>query len=103
MKLAESAPKIDPKTIPKAHFFTMFRFVFFNFRCDLIDEIDVKHITPRDEATAKCITTSEAYPSCNKIKYVTGTIIIPPPTPSKPAIKPEASPVNKKINTIIVN
>ena len=81
----------------------MFKFVFFNLRCDLIDEIDVKHITPRDEATAKCITTSEAYPSCNKIKYVTGTIIIPPPTPSKPATKPEASPVNKKINTIIVN
>ena len=103
IKLAESAPKIDPKTIPKAHFFTIFKFVFFNFRCDLIDEIDVKHITPRDEATAKCITTSEAYPSCNKIKYVTGTIIIPPPTPSKPATKPEASPVNKKINTIIVN
>ena len=49
-------------------FFTMFRFVFFNFRCDLIDEIDVKHITPRDEATAKCITTSEEYPSCNNIK-----------------------------------
>ena len=68
IKLAESAPKIDPKTIPKAHFFTMFKFVFFNFRCDLIDEIDVKHITPRDEATAKCITTSKAYPSCNNIK-----------------------------------
>ena len=28
IKLAESAPKIDPKTIPKPHFFTMFKFVF---------------------------------------------------------------------------
>ena len=29
-------------------------------------------------------------------------MIIPPPTPNKPAMKPETSPVNKKINTIEV-
>ena len=68
IKLAESEPRIDPNTIPRVHFFTIYKFVFFNLRCDLIDEIDVKHITPSDEATAKCITTSEAYPSCNNIK-----------------------------------
>ena len=68
VKLAESDPKIEPKTIPKAHFFTIFRFVFFNFKCDLIDEIDVKHITPREEAIATCITTSEPYPNCNNMK-----------------------------------
>jgi len=67
-KLAESAPKIDPTTIPRAHFFTIFKFVFFNFKCDLIDEIDVKHITPKEEATDTCITTSELYPSCSNIK-----------------------------------
>ncbi len=60
IKLAESEPKIDPKTIPKAHFFTILKFVFFNFKCDLIDEIEVKHITPREEATAICITNSES-------------------------------------------
>ena len=103
IRLAESEPKIDPKTIPRDHFLTIFKFVFFNFKCDLIDDIEVKQITPREEAIAACITTSEAYPNCNNIKYVTGTIIIPPPTPSKPATNPEASPVNKKINTIIVN
>ena len=65
--------------------------------------MDVKHITPREEATDTCITTSELYPNCNNTKYVTGTIIIPPPTPSNPATNPEISPVNKKINTIIVN
>ena len=29
-------------------------------------------------------------------------MIIPPPTPNNPAIKPETRPVNKKINTIEV-
>ncbi len=68
MRLAESEPKIDPKTIPKAHFLTIFKFVFFNFMCDLMDDKEVKQITPRDEATAICITTSEPYPNCNNIK-----------------------------------
>ncbi len=68
IRLAESEPKTDPKTIPGAHFLTIFKFVFFNFICDLIDEIDVKHITPREEATATCITTSELYPNFNNIK-----------------------------------
>ena len=68
IKLAESDPKIEPETIPYAHFLTIFRSVFFNLKCDLIDEIDVKHITPREEATATCITTSEEYPNCNNIK-----------------------------------
>ena len=68
IKLAESEPKIDPKTIPEAHFLTIFKFVFFNFICDLIDAIEVKHITPREEATATCITTSELYPNFNNIK-----------------------------------
>ena len=68
IKLAESEPKIDPKTIPNAHFLTIFKFVFFNFKCDLMDEIEVKHITPREEATARCITTSKPYPNCNNIK-----------------------------------
>ena len=68
IKLAESEPKIDPKTIPRAHFFTIFKFVFLNFTCDLIDEIDVKSITLSEDATATCITTSEPYPSFNNIK-----------------------------------
>ena len=59
IKLAENEPKIEPKMIPKAHFLTIVKFVFFNLKCDLIDEIDVKHITPSEEATATCITTSE--------------------------------------------
>ena len=81
----------------------MVKFVFFSFIWDLIDEIEVKQITPSDEATATCIMISELNSSCNNIKQVTGTIIIPPPTPSKPATNPEASPVNKKINTIMPN
>ena len=48
IKLAESEPRIDPKTIPKAHFLTMVKFVFFSFIWDLIDEIEVKQITPSD-------------------------------------------------------
>ena len=38
----------------------------------------------------------------NKIKYETGTIIIPPPTPNNPAIRPEKIPVNKNV-TIKIN
>ena len=68
MKLAESEPRIDPITIPRVHFFTIIKFVFLNLICDLIDEIDVKHITPSEEATATCITTSDPYPNCNNIK-----------------------------------
>ena len=32
-----------------------------------------------------------------------GTMIIPPPTPSKPAKKPDTKPVDKKINIKYVN
>ena len=59
IELAENEPTIDPIIIPIAHFFTIIKFVFFSLICDLIDEIDVKQITPRDDATATCITISE--------------------------------------------
>ena len=39
----------------------------------------------------------------NKTKYVIGTIIIPPPTPNKPAKNPDTKPVDKNINIIYVN
>ena len=53
---------------------------------------------PKEEATATCITISVEYPKLIKTKYITGTIIIPPPTPNKPARKPDIKPVDKKIN-----
>ena len=37
------------------------------------------------------------------MKYETGTIIIPPPTPNNPAIKPEKRPVNKNVTIKIIN
>ena len=37
------------------------------------------------------------------MKYVIGTTIIPPPTPSKPATKPDNKPVDKNINIKYVN
>ena len=68
VELADSEPRIDPIIIPIAHFLTIFKFVFFSFKCDLIDEIDVKHIVPSEEATATCITISELYPRFRSIK-----------------------------------
>ena len=70
---------------------------------DLIDEIEVKHIIPREDAIATCIALSIEYPKFNRTKYVVGTMIIPPPTPKRPARNPESSPVNKKIIIKIVN
>ena len=74
-----------------------------NFRCARIEETEVKQITPKEEATAICMTKSMEYPKLIRIKYVIGTMIIPPPTPSKPAIKPDISPVDKNINIKYVN
>ena len=74
-----------------------------NFRCARIEETEVKQITPKEEATATCIAVSIEYPKLIKIKYVIGTIIMPPPTPNNPAKKPTTRPVDKKINIKYVN
>ena len=77
--------------------------MFPNIKWDLIEESDVKHIVPKEEATATCIAVSIEYPKLIKIKYVIGTIIMPPPTPNNPAKKPTRRPVDKKINIKYVN
>jgi len=66
--LAASEPTIDPIIIPIAHFFTIIKFVFLSLTWDLIEEIEVKQITPREDATATCMTISELYPRLSKIK-----------------------------------
>ena len=103
MLLANRDPSSEPDIIPNIHFFTIGIFVLPIFRWVLIDDNEVKQITPSDEATATCITISVEYPKLIRIKYVIGTIIIPPPTPSKPAIKPDIKPVDKNINIKYVN
>ena len=60
-------------------------------------------IIVKDDATETCITILMEYPNLIKTKYETGTIIIPPPTPNKPASKPERIPVNKNVMIRIVN
>ena len=59
IELAAIEPTIDPIIIPTAHFFTIIKFVFLSLTWDLIEEIEVKQITPREDATATCITISE--------------------------------------------
>ena len=59
IELAASEPSIDPIIIPIAHFFTIIKFVFLSLICDLMEEIEVKQITPSEDATATCITISE--------------------------------------------
>ena len=50
-----------------------------------------------------CITISAGYSKYIKTKYVMGTIIIPPPTPKRPARKPDIKPVDKNIKIKDVN
>ena len=59
IELAAIEPTIDPIIIPIAHFFTIIKFVFLSLTWDLMEEIEVKQITPREDATATCITISE--------------------------------------------
>ena len=59
IELAANEPTIDPIIIPIAHFYTIFKFVFLSLIWDLIDDIEVKQITPSEDATATCMTTSE--------------------------------------------
>ena len=59
IELATIDPTIDPIIIPTAHFFTIIKFVFLSLTWDLMEEIEVKQITPREDATATCITISE--------------------------------------------
>ena len=59
IELAAIEPTIDPIIIPIAHFFTIIKFVFLRLIWDLIEEIEVKQITPREDATATCMTISE--------------------------------------------
>ena len=59
IELAAIEPRIDPIIIPIAHFFTIIKFVFLSLKWDLMEEIEVKQITPREDATATCITISE--------------------------------------------
>ena len=59
IELAAIEPTIDPIIIPIAHFFTIIKFVFLSLTCDLMEEIEVKQITPREDATATCMTISE--------------------------------------------
>ena len=101
--LANNDPIIDPDIIPATHFCTTFLSTLSNFICESTDEIEVNIIIQREEATDTCITTSIEYPNCNKIKYETGTMIIPPPTPNNPAIRPEKRPVNKNVTIKIIN
>ena len=101
--LANRDPNNEPDIIPNIHFFTILIFVLPNFRWVLIDDSEVKQITPSDEATATCITISVEYPKLIRMKYVIGTIIIPPPTPSRPAKNPDNKPVDKNINIRCVN
>ena len=59
IELATIDPTIDPIIIPTAHFFTIIKFVFLSLTWDLMEEIEVKQITPREDATATCMTISE--------------------------------------------
>jgi len=105
--LAKNDPIKDPVIIPKNHLLTTLMSIFFNFRCDLIEEIEVNKIIVKEDATEMCITLSVEYPNASalliKTKYEIGTIIMPPPTPNKPASKPERSPVNKNVMIKIAN
>ena len=58
MLLAAIEPIIDPTIIPGAHFLIILKSTFLSKICDLIDEMEVKIIMPRDVAIETCIITS---------------------------------------------
>ena len=95
--LVKKDPRIEPMIIPGIHNLITLKSTLLSFIWERIEEIDVKTITPSDVATETCITWELGYPKYNKIKYIVGTMIIPPPTPNRPAIKPEINPVIKKM------
>ena len=46
---------MEPSIIPGTHLLSIEMFTFPSFKCDLIEEIEVKQIIPSDEAIATCI------------------------------------------------
>ena len=68
ISLAIIDPNKDPIIIPIIHFLITLLSILSNFKWDLIDEIEVKTITAKDEATETCITTSIEYPRVSNTK-----------------------------------
>ena len=46
---------MEPITIPGTHLLSIDRLTFLSFKCDLIEEMEVKQIIPSDDAIATCI------------------------------------------------
>ena len=63
----------------------------------LDEEMAVGMIVASEVATVTCIRMSESIPSAERTRSSTGTITMPPPTPSMPAITPPAAPVTSII------
>ena len=65
--LDKKAPKTDPNIVPKNQFFTISISIFFNLKWENIEDIEVKIITPKEDATDMCMITSEETPNDFKI------------------------------------
>ena len=46
---------MEPNRIPGTHLLSIDLLTFPSFKCDLIEEMDVKQIIPSDDAIATCI------------------------------------------------
>lgn len=67
--------------------------------CDLADITDVGMIVASDVPTAKCMRMAGSTSKKEKMWKRTGTMTIPPPTPSRPAINPAITPVKSRAAT----
>ena len=63
--------------------------------------IEVGMMVAKEVPTAKCMRTLGSIPSRPKISNNTGTITMPPPTPSKPDMMPPTAPAADKAITAL--
>jgi hypothetical protein len=92
MPATTCGPASDPTMIPGARAATTGQRIARWRWCSRIDASEVKRIVAVAVATAMCTTCSGAKPCRAKTNVRSGTIVMPPPRPSKPARKPTIAP-----------
>ena len=89
---ANCAPSTDPTTIPGATMRTMSHRTAPRRWCARTLAIEVNRIEANEVATATLTICSAGNASWVNIIVMNGTIIMPPPTPKRPAAKPVHAP-----------
>ena len=92
-------PASDPTMMPGARAATTGQRIARCRWCSRIDASDVKRIVAVAVATAMCTTCSGAKPCRANTNVRSGTIVMPPPSPSSPARNPTIAPSSRNAPT----